>query len=114
MLDLSLDDRVFLDNELDCAIQEMDLILNTTNTELLGDTAYGTELESFLWTLTPMTSELNKYLREKLTQNSYFLPKFDIDINVEFLKGEYRSIYLVQITLTDKSGNVVNRTYRFQ
>ena len=114
MLDLSLDNRIFLNSELDCAIQEMDLILNTTNTELLGDVTYGTELDSFLWTLTPMTSELEKYLRDKLTKNTYYLSKLGIDINVQFMQGEYRSVYLVKITLTDASGNSTQRTYRFQ
>lgn len=114
MLDLSLDNRIFLNTELDCAIQEMDLILNTNNTELLGDVMYGTELETFLWTLTPMTSELEKYIREKLIKNTYYLSKLNIDINVQFLKGEYRSVYLVKITLTDTFGNSAQRTYRFQ
>ena len=115
MLDLSLDNRIFLDNELDCALQELDLILNTSNTELLGDPSYGTEMESFLWTLTPMTAELDRYLREKLLTNSYYLKKFDLDISVNFMKGEYRSVYLVSITLTDTSnGQQKTRTYRFQ
>ena len=92
----------------------MDLILNTGNTELLGDVTYGVELESFLWTLTPMTSELEKYLREKLIKNSYYLNKLNVDINVQFLQGEYRSVYLVKITLTDTTGNSAQRTYRFQ
>ncbi len=115
MLDLSLDNRIFLDSELDCALQELDLILNTSNTELLGDPSYGTEMESFLWTLTPMTAELDRYLREKLLTNSYYLKKFDLDISVNFMKGEYRSVYLVSITLTDTSnGQQKTRTYRFQ
>jgi hypothetical protein len=101
MLDLALDNRIFLNSELDCAIQEMDLIFNTNNTELLGDVTYGTELETFLWTLTPVTSELEKYLREKLTNDTYYVSKLNFDISVEFLQGEYRSVYLIKITLTD-------------
>ena len=115
VVDLSLDNRIFLDSELDCALQELDLILNTSNTELLGDTSYGTEMESFLWTLTPMTAELDRYLREKLLTNSYYLKKFNVDININYMKGEYRSIYLVSITVTDtSSGQQKIRTYRFQ
>ena len=48
MLDLALDGRIFLDNELDCALQEIDMLLNTENTELIGYPSYGTEFESFL------------------------------------------------------------------
>ena len=41
MLDLALDDRIFLNDPIDCAVQELDLILNTNCTELIGYTEYG-------------------------------------------------------------------------
>ena len=36
MIDLALDGRVMIHSELDEAIQELDLLFNTENTELLG------------------------------------------------------------------------------
>ena len=64
--------------------------------------------------IAPLTRE-EKALREKLLTNSYYLKKFDLDISVNFMKGEYRSVYLVSITLTDTSnGQQKTRTYRFQ
>ena len=35
MIDLALDSRLFLYDELDWGLQELDLILNTENTELI-------------------------------------------------------------------------------
>ena len=52
MLDLALDDRIFLNDPIDCAVQELDLILNTNCTELIGYTDYGTNFEQFLWQMT--------------------------------------------------------------
>ena len=114
MLDLALDSRVFLDSPLDCALQEIDLILNTENTELLGYPSYGTEFETFLWTLTPTTTELEKYIREKLNSDCLYISNFKLYVNAEFLQGEYRSIYRVKITLIDEQGNKGTREYQYQ
>jgi len=113
MLDLALDSRVFLDSPLDCAIQEVDMILNTECTELLGDTQYGVSLDSFLWTLTPQEKELEKYIKDKL-QNSLFIKQFKLIVKCKYLRGNYRSIYHVNILLMDNNGNKVKREYQFQ
>ena len=114
MLDLALDNRVFLNTELDCALQEIDMILNTENTELLGYPQYGVSIDSFLWTLTPQETEMEKYLRDKITSQSLFIKNFRLFIKCNFLKGEYRSIYHVKITLLDDLGNKGVREYQFQ
>lgn len=114
MLDLSLDNRIFLDTELDCALQEIDMILNTENTELLGYPSYGTDFESYLWTLTPTTHELEKYIKDKLTSNTLFVNKFKLYVTAEFLQGEIRSIYRVKIILVADDGTKGVREYQYQ
>ena len=114
MKELALDSRVFLNNDIDCALQELDLLLNTTNTELINDTTFGVELETFLWTLTPTTSELQKYLTEKISQHTYYCKKFLIDVNCKFMEGTYRSIYLVEISLSLKGEIVAVKKYQYQ
>ena len=64
--DLSLTNEVFLDDKVDLALQELDILFNTEPTEMLGDTNYGVFLEQFLWDLNPPSSELKEY-------NYYFL-----------------------------------------
>ena len=100
MLDLALDSRLFLYNKIDCAVQELDMLLNTENTELIGYPTFGTEFETFLWTLTPTVNALEEYILDK--------------INIHYLQGEYRSIYYVQIFLSDNDGNTAEKIYRFQ
>lgn len=114
MLDLALDNRVFLDNELDCALQEIDMLLNTEYTELIGYPSYGTEFETFLWTLTPTTAEIEKYIRDRISDETYFANKFKLYVKATFLEGNYRSIYYIQIALYDNSGNVGTREYQYQ
>lgn len=102
-MDFSLDNRIMLDDKLDCAIQELDMLFNTTNTELIGDTNYGTNFEQFLWQLTPSPSELKKYINEKIQQYTYYMSQYDYDINISTELGELRDIYYVEITLNTNS-----------
>ena len=114
MLDLALDGRVFLYNELDCAIQEIDLLLNTENTQLIGYPEYGTEFQTFLWTLTPTTVEIEKYIKDKIDTSTFYASKMDVNVYVEFLQENYNTMYYVRITITDKSGNSIKREYKYQ
>ena len=113
MIDLALDSRMFINSEFDEALQEIDMILNTTSTELLGDPYYGVTLETFLWTLTPTTSELEDYVSEKL-RDTMFASKFSVSVHAQYYRGAYRSVYLVNITLKNAEGKTVTRKYQYQ
>ena len=113
MIDLAIDSRMFINSEFDEALQEIDMLLNTTSTELLGDPYYGVTLETFLWTLTPTTTELENYISEKL-RDTMFASKFGVTVKAQYYKGPYRSVYLVNITLKNGSGDTVTRKYQYQ
>lgn len=114
MIDLALDGRIFLTDEFDLALQEIDMLFNTSNTELIGYTDYGLNLESFLWTLTPTTTELNKYIRNKIDVYCPLSKKFNVSVNTEYLRGTYRSIYLISISLTNENGITTTRKYQYK
>ena len=97
-LDLSLDNRTVLNSEVDCAIQELDILFNTVNTEVLGKPEYGTNFEQFLWTLTPTTESLHEYVRQKI-QETYFAKRFVSNIEVTTEPGDLRDIYYVAISM---------------
>lgn len=114
MIDLALDNRVMLDNDLDLAIQELDMLFNTTCTELIGYPDYGISIETFLWTLTPTTSELKKYINNQIKEYCVFANMFKVNVDVEFYQGKFRSIYLVMITLETPNGDMITRKYQYQ
>lgn len=114
MKDLAIDSRVFLDDELDCAIQEIDMILNTSPTELIGDTQFGVELEPFLWTLTPTTTELKQYIQNKINAYSFYCKKYLVNVDCQFMRGTLRTIYLVTITLSRNDKVYATKKYQFQ
>lgn len=113
MIDLALDSRITLNNVLDCAVQEIDLLFNTENTELIGDPQYGTNFEQFLWQLTPSPNELKRYISDKIDNYTYFTRQLKYDIDVKLVNGEYRTIYVVTIDI--KNGEEQQqRQYQFK
>lgn len=113
MLDLAIDGRVFITNQLDAALQELDMIFNTEYTELIGYPTYGTNFESFLWSLSPSVSVLKQYIEDKMN-DSYFLKNCSKQINVAVLKGKYRAIYHIEITIFTSDGKSGKRTYELR
>lgn len=113
MIDLAFDNKIILNNEVDLALQEIDILFNTENTELIGDTSYGVNFEQFLWILTPTTTELEKYIYEKL-HTLYFLNFFKYDVQIDFEPGEIRSIYYVKINIYIDPEQILTKEYELR
>ena len=113
MLDLSLDNKIFVRNELDAGVQELDILLNTTPTELIGYPTFGTDFEQFLWQMTQSPNAVKKYIDEKI-MDTLFLRDLKVSTTVDVQKGEYRMIYDVQFFIADKNGNSAQRKYQFR
>lgn len=115
MYDLSLGNSLFVDNELDCAIQELDILFGTENTELIGYPYFGTFFEQFLWQLNPSVETLKTYIMDKIADETYFLSKFKVNIEVAIIDGELRNIYNVLISVEDPSTkNKQQKLYQFR
>lgn len=99
MTDLALDDSVFIKTNVAAALQELDILFNTENTELIGYPTYGVNFEQFLWQLSPSPNALKTYIEEHIQEHTFFCRDFDIVINVNVIEGEYRNIYNVVIIL---------------
>lgn len=113
MIDLAFDNRIILTNELDLALQEIDILFNTENTELIGDINYGVNFDQFLWILTPTTTELEKYIYDKL-RTLYYLNTFEYNVTVDFEPGEIRSIYHVKIDIYIGANQVLTKEYELK
>lgn len=98
-LDMSLSSDVIIDDELDMALQELDLLFNTERCELIGNVTFGTTFEQLLWTLNPDPNEVKKYIYRAIADATFF-NDYSADIDVNVVDGELRPIYYVQIILT--------------
>lgn len=96
---MALDTSVIIDNPVDAAIQELDLLLGTDLGELLGEQSFGANLEQYLWTLTPNVSEVKKYIQKKINDYTYWCKELNITIDVNTVQGTVRDIYEIQIEL---------------
>ena len=102
MLDLSLDSSIFVNDVWAGAIQEIDILFETTNTELIGYPEFGTNFDTFLWTLTPTTTALKEYIENKIKQTSFASRlKNQITVNQYIDETAYENVYNVTISLYD-------------
>lgn len=99
MIDLGLRDKLIINNAIDAAIQELDILFNTENTQLLGMPSYGVNFEQFLWSLTPSVSSIEKYIKDKITTCTFYLSKMSYDINAEYLYGDGECAYIINFKL---------------
>lgn len=114
MLDLAIDSRVFLTSELDGALQELDMLFNTENTELIGEPQFGTNFDQFLWDMNPSTTRVEEYIKEHI-KDTFYLSQMKHSVEVKLLDGDYRSIYHVIINIYDeKTDTEGERQYQFR
>ena len=113
MIDLAIDGRVFIENEVDAALQELDLLFNTENTELIGYPKYGTNFEQFLWQMNPSPNDVKNYIVKKFS-NTLYLNRVQTYVYVDVLEGEFRRIYqvIVQVGSTEDPKNT--RVYQLR
>lgn len=101
MIDLALDTRIFINSTLDEAIQELDILFNTENTELIGYPEFGTNWYQFLWQLDPSPSDLQRYVYEKIA-DTYFASQLNTKVDVYTTEDETNElIYIVSIELSN-------------
>lgn len=113
MIDLAIDSRVFIYNEVEAALQELDILFNTENTELLGYPKFGTNFEQFLWNLHPSPNEVRNYIIEKFADTLY-INRVNTFVHVNVLQGEQRMIYQVLIQVGDDKTPENTRIYQLR
>lgn len=105
--DLSLTNEVFLDDVVDLALQELDILFNTEPTEMLGDPNYGVFFEQFLWDLNPRSSELKEYITKKIEDNTYYVKQFDYEVTVEENDGTENAENIVGDIIYDSNATYI-------
>ena len=87
LLDLSLKNNLYIVDIFDAALQELEILFDTNNCELLGDSSFGTNFDQYLWAMTPTTTDLKDYISAKLNETTY-ISKLQRNVTVEFIKDE--------------------------
>jgi hypothetical protein len=119
MLDLAIDNKLFINTKMDAALQELDILFNTEIGEIIGSPSYGANWYQFLYVLTPMESELQRYV-DNLINSTYYCSKMLYSVKVKYVSGEATSSYIVSITIQDPDADAddpnktINKIYNIK
>jgi len=113
MYDVSLNKELVIYDDLNMAVQELDILFNTENTELLGNTDFGTNFSEFLWQSTPSPQQLRNYVIDKISNYCIYVQKFkyNVEVNINSNVSDIEDMYHLVITLTS-NGNAKGKTAR--
>lgn len=100
---------VFLYDERDLLIQQIDMLFETNTDEVFGE-KYGSEFYKFLWDLNSSASDIIKYTKSVIYKEINLMD-WELDVTTEILQGTNNDIILIGITLS-KYSNVIKKTYR--
>lgn len=98
MIDFDLTNYPIQNDDLSLVLQQIDILFDTKPREVLGDEAFGTNYDKFLFDL----NLSNEALRQAVVTDlrSLDLLGFEADVNVHLLQGTEHDIALVEIILT--------------
>lgn len=112
MKDLSISGNdIFISNESDLIIQQIDLLFDTNENEVFGET-YGCNFYDFLWDLTVSASDITNYTLSMIYANVNLFG-WTVDAETNILHGTENDIILVTIKISN-SGTTIEKTYKVE
>lgn len=112
MVDFSLYKRSgksTINTEVDLIIQQVDLLFDTTPTEVLGDEHFGTQYDKYLYDVKLSADNLKNIIYSDISQLN--LMGWTFDVEVYLLQGTEQDIALIQITFM-KGIESIKKTYK--
>ena len=110
MIDFCLNtSSVTLQQDVDLVLQQIDMLLDTSPKEVLGEPDYGSDYEKFIWDTTASEGVIADYISNNIRSNVDLLG-FTLNVTVEIYFGTNNDIILVAIELR-KDGDVLRKIY---
>lgn len=98
MVDFNLNEgEPLITDDIDCIIQQIDILFDTTQGDLLGDITYGTDYSYLLYDLKMSAEGLKDHMMSDLNQLD--LLGFEPEVSVYLMQGTERDIALIQVDL---------------
>ena len=105
LLDLSLKNNLYIVDIFDAALQELEILFDTNNCELLGDSSFGTNFDQYLWSMTPTTTDLKDYISVVYKESKNDWKKAEVVITtiqkMKLLMKQYILLKLLYIMTMD-------------
>jgi len=98
-----------LNYEVDLLLQQVDILFDTTPTEVLGADDFGTKYDTYLYDTRLSASNLKSIIEQDLTNLN--LMGWKPNVEVYLLQGTEQDIAIIQITFA-KGIETVQKTYK--
>lgn len=98
-----------LNQEVDLILQQVDLLFDTTPTEVLGDEYFGTKYDEYLYDVRLSANNLKSIVMSDLANLN--LMGWNYDVEVHLLKGSERDIAIINISFY-KGIETIQKTYK--
>ena len=102
----------YYDTDVDCVLQQIDMLFTTRYNDVLGADEYGSDYERYLYDLMQSNSDIEKYCFNTIMSNVDLLG-FDCDVVCRLLMGNKNDIILLTVTLS-KDGTAYEKTYKIE
>lgn len=107
-------DSLFLNHPQHVIANEIDAVMNISETEVLCDNGFGNVIEGMLWEMglldDTITNRTNAYIHENCSMADYF----QIEVETFTMDGSVRNIGVVDITATHPDLGTVEETHVFK
>lgn len=112
MVDFSLykkSGQATINSEIDLIIQQIDILFDTTPTEVLGNENFGTNYDSYLYEVRLSAANLEHIVRQDLDSLELFGWSYDVEVHL--LQGTEQDIAIINIIL-QKGIETIQKTYK--
>ena len=110
MKDFCLDDnQVFVSDESELLIQQIDMLFDTTLDEVIGE-RYGSHFYDFLWDMNATASDISEYTKS-IIMSEVALLGWTVDVDTQLLQGTQNDIILITVQLR-KYDALIEKTYK--
>jgi len=94
--------QVQTNSEIEMLITQIQTVLFTNNSEVMGDDRFGCNLEDLIYSFNANEHDIRATIGQQLTTYCPLANKYHVDIKVDFVKGEVRDIAFIDITIDSK------------
>jgi hypothetical protein len=86
-----------VNDDFDVFVQQIEMVLTTNKTEVLGDHTFGGSLEDYIHSFNFNENQLKSEISNLINKYCTLSQKFNYSVDVKFFKGSIRDIGLIDI-----------------
>ena len=98
------DNQLELEDALELFKQQIESVLFTPKTTVMGQLNFGASLEEFIWSFRTSSEELNYAVTNQISAYCSMAPEFTYKVSSTFYAGSIRDIAEITIEINDSTG----------